>query len=544
MKKNNLLFPFLFVCVLLISTNKGISQNENHKFCGTTEMHNKALLKYPDYAKNHALLEQETAEYTKQIAQGNLKTQGVVYIIPVVFHVLHEWGSENISDAQIIDEVNILNRDFRKLNADTNLIIPSFTGIAADCEIEFRLAQLDPNGNCTNGIDRIVSSKTNAANDQSKLNNWPHDKYLNVWTVKTIGTAGVAGYAYYPGAANGIDGVLILSDYIGSIGTSSVGTSRALTHEIGHYLNLQHTWGSSNNVGVACGDDAVFDTPVTKGYSNCPQPSAAAICNPPIIENYQNYMDYSYCSRMYTQGQKDRMRLALMSSTGLRNHLWTTSNLAATGTDGTVYTCVPLVDFNPELRFVCEGNTVLFSDFTMNLNGTPITRQWDFMGGTPATDTSANPLIQYNTAGTYDVTLTVTNSAGTDTKTVTGMVIVSPAMGVNASYPFTEGFETITVPGNDWFVLSDAGNAWEQTGLAAHTGSTSMRIYNYTGNPSGTVDNLITTSFNLSNVSSTYMTFWRAFAYRSISTTDVLKMYASTNCGQLWGLRYVKTGTT
>ncbi|HKR04638.1 MAG TPA: M43 family zinc metalloprotease [Bacteroidia bacterium] len=544
MKKNNLFFPFVFVFVFLINIHESFSQDDNHKFCGTNEMYEKALKKYPDYAKNQALLEQETAEYSKQMAlQGNEKIQGTVYIIPVVFHVLHEWGSENISDAQIIDQVNIFNTDFRKLNADTNLIIPSFTGVAADCEIEFRLAQLDPNGNCTNGIDRIVSSKTNAADDGSKLNNWPHQKYLNIWTVRTIGAAGVAGYAYYPGAANGIDGIVILSDYVGSIGTGSVSRSRAMTHEVGHYLNLQHVWGNSNNVGVACGDDNVFDTPITKGFSFCPQPANAAICNPPIIENYQNYMDYSYCTRMFTTGQKNRMRTALLSSVGLRNNLWTTANLLATGTDGTNYTCVPVAFFNPSQKFICEGNTISYSDATMNLNGSPVTRLWDFPGGTPATDTSANPVIQYNTPGTYDVSLTVTNSAGTNTKTVTGMVVVSPAIGVMSSYPFSEGFETITVPGNDWYIINEAGTTWEQSGVAAHTGFTSMRIYNYTGNPSGSSDHLITTSFNLSNVTNTQMTFWRAFAYRSNSATDALKIYASSNCGQLWSLRYVKTGT-
>ncbi|MEP7168730.1 MAG: T9SS type A sorting domain-containing protein, partial [Bacteroidota bacterium] len=116
----------------------------------------------------------------------------------------------------------------------------------------------------------------------------------------------------------------------------------------------------------------------------------------------------------------------------------------------------------------------------------------------------------------------------------------------NNSYPFTESFESISIPGNDWFVLNDYGNPWQQTLLAAHTGVNSMRIYNfpYAGNPS-TIgnDDLISTSFDLSNVSNTMMTFWRAFAYRSSTATDGLKIYASTSCGQLWSLRYAKSGT-
>ncbi|MEO5571738.1 MAG: M43 family zinc metalloprotease [Bacteroidia bacterium] len=543
--KKNLLVLVTILLYSLITIPGTYAQSDVRQFCATTEMNAKALAKHPEYAANQAKLEKQTADYAKQVIQsGNQKIQGVVYIIPVVFHVIHQWGAENISDAQIIDAVNVLNRDYRKLNADTNVIIPSFTGIASDAEIEFRLAQLDPSGNCTNGIDRIVSPLTNAADDASKLNNWPQNKYLNIWSVKTIGSVGVAGYAYYPGfAPPGKDGVLILSDYIGSIGTGSVYTSRALTHEVGHYLNLQHPWGSTNSPGVACGDDGVTDTPITKGWSICPLPANAAICNPPVIENYQNYMDYSYCGKMYTLGQKNRMRAALLSGVGLRNNLWTSANRLATGTDGTNYTCVPLVNFNSSPKFICAGNSASFIDATMNLNGTPLTRLWSFSGGTPTSDTSANPTIQYTNAGTYDVTLTVTNSSGTDTKTVSGMVIVSPSWASVGALPYSEGFESITIPGNDWYVINDGGNPWEQSTTAAHTGFTSMRINNYSGNPSGTADQLITTSFDLSNISNTQLYFWRAFAYRSNATTDQLKIYASSTCGQLWSLRYTKAGT-
>ncbi|HTF05347.1 MAG TPA: hypothetical protein VK826_15060, partial [Bacteroidia bacterium] len=142
------------------------------------------------------------------------------YIIPVVFHIIHDYGAENISDAQVLDEMRILNEDFRKLNADTSLIVPTFQGIADDAEIEFRLAALDPSGNCTNGIDRRASTETYIGDDGSKLNYWPRANYLNVWVVKTI-SSGAAGYAYLPGSAPSAqtDGIIILSTYIGAIGT-------------------------------------------------------------------------------------------------------------------------------------------------------------------------------------------------------------------------------------------------------------------------------------------------------------------------------------
>ncbi|MGZ4117299.1 MAG: M43 family zinc metalloprotease, partial [Bacteroidia bacterium] len=309
-----------FLCAAFTNVMEG--QNDvaptNYLNCGTSEAINRSLAAHPelvtDFLKEQSRLEaldkEAAANGYKDNTDKSAMALPAIAIIPIVFHVLHVGGTENISDAQIIDEVRILNNDYNKLNADTSAVISTFKPVVANCGIQFRLAQKDPSGNCTNGIDRIYSTLTNSADDGSKLNDWPHNKYLNVWVVKTIGTAGVAGYAYLPGTTSSAnDGVLILSTYIGSIGTGNPSTSRALTHEIGHFLNLNHTWGGTNNPGVACGDDAVTDTPITKGHTSCPL--SDAVCTSGVIENVQNYMEYSYCSNMFTNGQKTRMRNAL-----------------------------------------------------------------------------------------------------------------------------------------------------------------------------------------------------------------------------------------
>ena len=123
--------------------------------------------------------------------------------------------------------------------------------------------------------------------------------------------AGLAGYAYKPGVVDGflypLDGIIILSNYIGSIGTSSYTTSRALTHEIGHYLSLSHLWGDTNSPGAACGDDGILDTPETMGWTTC-QLTNNDVCVPGTPENVQNYMEYAYCQRMFTFGQRDAMQ--------------------------------------------------------------------------------------------------------------------------------------------------------------------------------------------------------------------------------------------
>jgi PKD repeat protein len=435
----------------------------------------------------------------------------------------------------------ILNRDYAKLNPDTSFIIPQFQSIASETHIEFRLATIDPNGNCTNGIERIASKKTYNGADHSKLNPWPRAKYLNVWVVNSIGSAGVAGYAYYPSSVVGlglaVDGILILHDYIGSIGTGSVGTSRALTHEIGHYLNLPHCWGNTNDPGVACGDDGIPDTPRTKGWNHCPSgPNQAKICDTSIVENYQNYMEYSYCSRMFTEGQVTSMHATLNSSVSDRDHLWRQDNLVATGT-ATVGTtvCAPFADFHANRRMICQGGTITFDDDSWN--GAVTTRQWDFTGGTPSTSSAANPTITYNTPGTYEVKLTVGNSAGSNVATKTSYVVVTAPNGI-FSGPYLESFESPTILSQGWTIFNYEEDIirWRECNYSGATGSSCVMIDNYYNQPGG-VDEMITPPMDLRYMTGMNMSFKVAFASKVMDTTllrEKLRVMVSTNCGQNW----------
>lgn len=544
MKKRVLLFVAVIASVYI----PGLLQGQNNlKYCGTQEWHNEYVKTHPEVLE----IEKQKEAYNEQRNKLAGKSQGAgpVYIIPVVFHIIHEYGAENISEAQIMDQMEILNRDFRKLNADTVDVVNSFKSIVADAEIEFRLATLDPQGNCTNGIDRIYSMQTNVGSNTSKLNQWDRAKYLNIWVVKTI-SSGAAGYSQYPSAVTSnaaIDGVMILHDYIGSIGTSDLGRSRALTHEIGHYLDLQHVWGSTNQPGVACGNDFVADTPITKGWTTCNL--TGAICSPTITENVQNYMEYAYCSRMFTEGQKTRMRNALTNTAQypFRANLWSTSNLAATGAlANPVPTCIPTADLNSNTIFLCAGNSYTFTD--ASYKGTPTSWSWTFAGGTPSTSTDQNPTIQFNTAGVYDVSLTVGNSAGSATVNRPSLVVVSNNPGTYG-VPFFEDFENFNYPGNDWFIENPYnGNAWQKTSNASHWGSNSIYKSNFSGNPTGT-DAFITTSFNLTNIFAATASFYYAFAVKSnpqapATVKDKLVVYSSSDCGQTWTQRYLKTGIT
>ncbi|CAN5372246.1 hypothetical protein BH09BAC5_BH09BAC5_17060 [soil metagenome] len=526
--------------------------------CGTDQQLQKVFAEHPeikaDFDNNNTTAEAQDAidfqnGYANVQRSGNPSAQTggpPQYIIPLVFHIVHDYGPEDISDAQVLDAVRILNIDYRKNNADTTSIVSQFVGIASDAKIEFRLANLDPNGNCTNGIDRVASIETYIGDDGSKLNYWPRNKYLNVWVTKVIGAAGAAAYAYLPGTAPSaaVDGVIALYSYVGSIGTSSVGTSRTLTHEIGHFLNLQHTWGSSNNPGVACGNDGVTDTPVTKGWQTC-NLTSNMICTANVVENVQNYMEYSYCSRMFTAGQVSRMHSALGSPIGQRNQLTTAGNLTATGVNNSPpNVCAPKADFLPnEKVFCCVGSSVTFTD--MSYNGHPTSWNWSFPGGTPSTSTDSIPVIAYNTAGNYAASLTVANASGSNSVTKTALIAVSSSTATYTNFQYAEGMENATTFATDYTILNPApaGNTWARTTTAAATGSACVMINN-TSSMLGTTDEFVSPSIDMTQIPSAVFTFKVAQRQRTSTSNDRLRVYTSTNCGQTWIQRYSRAGTT
>ena len=509
------------------------------KYCGSSEAYVKLKTAHPEIALDEAALEAYTQSFVQKAkANAGVSTAApTVYVIPVVFHVLHNLGPENISDAQIKNEIDILNRDYNKLNADTADAVANFPKIIGKVNFQFRLAQIDPNGNYTNGIDRIQTMTTYNANDNAKLNPWPRNQYLNVWTAANLEN-GAAGYAYTPGSASSlptVDGVLILASYIGQIGTGQAVTSRALTHEIGHFFNLYHPWGPTNSPGVSCGDDGVADTPITKGFTSCPAaPTDAEICTSGVVENYQNYMDYSYCSVMFTQDQVTRMTAAITSTTSQRSSLWQASNLTATGVSlDTTQTVLYSTAIGSNTNVVCAGSTVNFNN--TSYKGMCTSYKWVFEGGTTANDTIASPVVTYSTPGTYSVSLTVSNGKQTVSTSQTNAVTVLPDTSSFIA-PFYESFERTTLPNNNWSTATKwtSGTNWSISNSAAFDGTSSAYLNNL-NNDSASIYELIGPSVNLSKVSGPKLYFRVAYAPPSgVSSSDVLRIWASTDCGATW----------
>lgn len=248
-----------------------------------------------------------------------------VITIPVVVHVVWRFGSENISDEQILSQITVLNADFRKLNANFSSTPSEFQPLAADCELEFCLAKIDPSGQPTTGITRtqtsisFIGSQTAASGEfvikHTTLGGhsaWDESKYLNIWIGSLV--SGLFGYSTFPGSAPaGEDGVVVGPKYFGTTGLAASAVpqhlGRTTTHEIGHFFNLNHIWGNENN--TCNDDDGVSDTPVQKNeFYGCPPHPQMSCGNKSLFMNFMDYTD-DVCMRLFTLGQKDRMLAAL-----------------------------------------------------------------------------------------------------------------------------------------------------------------------------------------------------------------------------------------
>jgi hypothetical protein len=249
-----------------------------------------------------------------------------IIIIPVVVHNLFHNTSEIVSDQQVYSQIDVLNKCFRRQNADTVNTPSYFKSVAADCEIEFKLATTDPFKKGTTGIIRKYTPVERwSANDDMKFtakggdDAWDTKSYLNIWVCNLNRTL---GYASFPGGPDDKDGVVINLSAFGYANNNQMG--KTAVHEIGHWLGLRHTWGDAY-----CGDDWVDDTPKQANFtSGCPSGIRVSCSNDPYGDMYMNYMDLTSdeCTNLFTEGQKARMR-AQFSLGGPRMGLLTSIGL-------------------------------------------------------------------------------------------------------------------------------------------------------------------------------------------------------------------------
>ena len=360
--------------------------------------------------------------------------------------------------------------------------------------------------------------------------NWPGNQYLNVFVCGSVGT-GIAGYTNYPSGFFGNtmnNGVWLRHDYCGSIGTGSPSGSKTFVHEIGHWLNLPHPWGSTNEPGLATNcnsDDGVFDTPNTIGSNWCNYNEVT--CGP--VANIENHMEYSSCRKMFTQGQKSRMRTALNSTTGGRSNLITPSNHFATGIDAPAPFCE--VDFFANRYVACSGDSIYFEDYSFH---NPISWDWNFQGASPNTSNLESTYAKYQLPGLYDVSLTASgDSINFITETKNESVVVMNYVG--DQLPYYQGFENVNFNAPEW--ISNDLN-WSITDEVSYNGSYCLKLQNQ-GLAEGTQQTLESKTLNLSDSSKAYFTFKYAYARKNSSNNDFLRILGSYDCGKTWATRKI-----
>ncbi len=462
------------IILLMFISFAGISQEK----CGTTIYTEMLKDRYPDYAIERDKVDEQTKKWIKN-NKANM-SQSII-TIPVVVHVVWNTNAENISDAQIFSQIDVLNDDFRRTNSDASNTPSVWQNIAADCQIEFCLASIDPNGNPTTGITRTQTSQTSFSISSSNMKStstggidpWDQDDYLNIWVCDLTG--GILGYATPPSNFNNPeDGVVIRYRYFGTTGQvqAPFNKGRTATHEVGHWLNLKHVWGDSN-----CGNDQCADTP-TQQSSNygCPNFPSTSNCsgNGNNGDMFMNYMDYTNdaCMNLFTNDQKSRIIAAINQyRPNLLNH-----NL-------------------------CSGGT------------TPIS--WDCVNGACLDPGTGNGLYS-----SYNVCVNACNCIG-------------------SSLPFYEGFQNNSLPTNWSIVNNDNDKTWETTNLAGYNSNSSIYVNNADYPANGETDDLILPVLDLSNSTSVDLSFDYAYVLwtdpnANPNYSDTLQIWASSDCGSTW----------
>lgn len=455
-----------------------------------------------------------------------------IRLIPVVVHVIHNGGSENISKAQIERQIEILNEDYGKLPGTPG------DGAGVDTRVRFCLAKTDPQGRCTDGIVRLKTPlTTHQPVDRASLKNlsfWDNTRYLNMYVVKTISN-GVGGYSSFPYAPPEEDGLVVRHNLFGDSGTAAASGGRTSTHEIGHWLGLYHTFNSGCGQDTCSDGDYVCDTPpVANPNFTCNlNANSCGNDNPNLPDQVRNYMDYTPddCKSIFTQGQKDRVTATLDT---VRTLIWTLDNGIATGCDSTYVeppVCPVAADFVTLTPEVCLEGMVYFMDRSLN---TATSWQWFFPGGMPATSTLQNPTITYNTLGTFSVTLIATNANGSDTLFLENYIQVTEP-GTGESLPFSANFDDGIFPPTGAEIYNpDLGIAWELDSLAAHSPPYSARIDNLVNVNYGTRDEIVLPFLNLNSSnpdSSLSLIFWWAYARSDPNYSDELIVQISKDCG-------------
>ncbi len=565
-------FIALFCC-LLLKTNSSAQQTIATTKCGTPSI--QSFVNQNDIVKQQVNdIERAIQKWTQQ-NQHKLKQLDEIITIPVVFHVVYDNPTNNISDEQLLSQIEALNKDFRRLNEDASNTPDEFLDVAADVEIEFCLATRDPNGFPTNGITRTPTSVSifhstsyngESVNeikfsDQGGVDAWPTNQYLNIWVAPLIRGSDangddttVLGYAQFPGGEAATDGVVLVHYVCGTMGTvvANYSLGRTAAHEVGHWLSLRHIWGD----GDCNFDDGVEDTPLSDAPNfNCPANHNSCLDEPidykDMVSNYMDYTDDN-CQNIFTLGQKARMQ-SLFNSGNFRFDLTQSLGCAAidvAANDGGLNILYPTgpntcPTLEPLIELINFGSDELnFIQITYSIDdGTPQNYEWT---GSIAPFSSTEvylPSIAVSTEGfihTLTVSLSLPNGfddGNIDNNSASKTLINLPYGNI---LPQTFDFEDSANLPNGFEVI----NPDELTGFET-TANGTIYIPNFTYNASGEIDEFILPAIDLFDVINPLITFDAAYAYQTTDDiSDVLEVLISVDCGATYTSIYGASGAT
>lgn len=290
------------------------TDSPHKRSCGVMIEFHRLLEQDPGYRSRLVDIEQTTQRRVARMSVATLKT----VTVPVVVHVVYKNADHNISDAQIASQIDVLNADYSAANTDLPTVPAPWKSLVANAKIAFKLAKVAPGGGQTSGIVRRKTSIDEFSQDdvvkldaKGGSDAWDTSKYLNIWVCTLAG--GLLGYAQFPGGPPDTDGVVIRNTAFGTVGIAEApfNLGRTTTHEVGHFLNLRHIWGDTEDCS---GSDLVSDTP-TQQLPNYGEPAFPHVScnNGPNGDMFVNYMDYvdDKAMFMFSSGQVARMRATL-----------------------------------------------------------------------------------------------------------------------------------------------------------------------------------------------------------------------------------------